>query len=130
MGLQIFDEHTPWIDYEPIDSSWGATPLIWTGPAGTRVRIDSMLLTSDDTVDRVVAFWAGNFTAASTLLGCIIVPAGAGTNGVIQPVEAIAKLFPTTLCFFATGVASLYLAPLTGPTAGKFIYLTSMGGLV
>jgi len=130
MGLSQFDEHFPAFDLEQIDNAWGLTPINFWGASQPPMRVDAIYLSSTDTVDRYLQFWSTAGGANRGLLGTILVPALSGTNGVQPVIDAIPLLFPTQLCYLGDHFYGLAVAPVVAVTAGKYIYLSAVGGLL
>ena len=128
MGLSQFDEHNPWIDTETIDSGSSLTPNHFFGGQDRQQRIDAIILASDDTVDNLVAFWMDFDFTPTTLVGTVLVPAGAGTDGVIPAIDAVPFLFAASLGITGYPRIGMSYAPVALPSSGKTIWMTSIGG--
>jgi len=130
MGISQFDEQKPVI----AAVSWGDSdfpaPVSFWGYDGRILRLDSITITTDDTVDNALIFWVFHHTFASGILGTIPIPAGAGTDPLVPAVDAMPLLAPTLLAFFGTIDEALGAAPLAAPSSGKFIYVTAQGGVL
>lgn len=130
MGFTLYEERIPSVDMEPMDSAWGLAPITVFGNSDRIIRLDSWIVTSDDTVDTVLQVW-GSYSAVPTcLLGSAIIPAGAGTDGVTPAVELTQAIFPQSGTFIAYREFGLAIAPVAAISAGKHVYATTMGGII
>jgi hypothetical protein len=130
MGLSQFDEKYGYTDLEQIDHAWGTAKGQFIGGADPPTRADRMILTSTDTVDRSFEVWNFYSAAQNNLLGTVNVPAGAGSDPAIPPVDAIAVLFPDGNGYVCSGRYGLGGGPTVAVTAGTFIYCSTLGGYV
>jgi len=128
MPLSQFDEQRVYIDLETIDNGWGSSALNVIGHDAFPVRLDSLLLASDDTVDLVVQLWGTFAGTAVTLLGSVLVPAGSGTDGVLPNVDAVPIVFPNQRCYLCNHNFGVGIVSVPAVTAGKKLHATIIGG--
>ena len=91
----------------------------------------SILAASTDTVDILAQLWIYDVSMTSgTLLGSIVIPAGAG-NGTVPTVELLAALpIPLNGPLLLQAQFSLVVHLLTPPATGKLVYLSATYGLL
>lgn len=116
-GVQITSSATP-----------GAAVNFGSTPNGD-FRVDSIVITSTDIVDRAVQIQFGNGNQA--ILGYVNVPAGAG-QGSVPAVDYLTALAVAGLVggFAIPQGDDLYWAILTAPTAAHTVQIAVLGGLL
>lgn len=127
MGRNIYDEGTYQISLAQIVNADGTTLKQLASSQFPDLRIDNILLTSSDTVTRVVDFWY-NLSGVNYLIGSVSVPAGAGYAGVAA-VDAMATLLLIgQIGLPMNSSAVLNWAVETTVTAAKVVQAVVLGG--
>jgi hypothetical protein len=99
--------------------------ILTAGAEGS--RIDGIFISSDDTVDRNLAFYINN-GATDFYIGNVAVPAGSGYTTVVR-VDALATLKPAYLNFLVLHHAYLLkCGAVVAITAAKTVTVLAMGG--
>jgi hypothetical protein len=95
LGIQSFDIHDTFNIATYIDvGSYSDTMTLFN--ALTRpYRIDQILVSSDDTVDHTFTYIMSPPDSGSASLGTVTIPAGAGWDPAIPPIDLLPALCPT-----------------------------------
>jgi hypothetical protein len=128
MPLTIYDERAAWWDWESLDESYAGPPIEFGGYNNMPVRLDSIICTSNDIIDTDIRFWLVHSSSVSNVLGTITVPALAGYDPTVPPVDAIPLLFPRMESFFLDQNLTIGFEPVVVPLTTRIIWLTGVGG--
>ena len=129
MSIAIFDERTPYADYVEIVNSDGTNYKNLTLSDASIRRIDSILVSSDDTVDRYVRL---NVYDGSTQrsMGYAKIPAGSGHGG-LPTVDLVTVLCSSLIAGVVPGPFNqLTVNSDTAVTSGKTIQCSAFGGVL
>ena len=129
MSFQTFDERIALgaaSQLLPADTT--VAKSFWTADAQVR-RLDAIILSSTDTVDRAVQF-AINLGSTDQALFEVNVPAGAG-HGIVPPVEVFQTLNLTNLAGMVFPVSgTLRWNAVVTITAAKLVQAVALGGIM
>lgn len=129
MGILPFSELQPIVITTFLVPASATTPQSFNSATYNQFRLDAIVASSTDSVDRKLALYIfdGLF---SMLLGVVNVPAGAG-NGTIPVVDVIAGL-PAGIQGFIVQAVSTYLqvGVLSTITAAKQINVVGVGAAI
>lgn len=128
MTVTAFDEHVPQQDlYWLSDSDTDAWTGILTGD-GRGSRYDALTVSSDDTIDHTLEFKI-DAGGAPIYLGSVVVPAGAGQDGV-PAVDALAALqVGSTAGILLLGGIAFSWRVTVALSADKHITMLAVGGM-
>jgi hypothetical protein len=129
MGLSIFDESVPVINYVEVNNAAGTSYVNVNTTYPFPLRIDSLICSNDDSVDHYVQVAASNGSFDASY-GTVHVPAGAGRTNV-PAVDAVAILAPTTLQgFILPAFFQLAVRTDVAVNSPNVLYFTAVGGFV
>jgi hypothetical protein len=104
--------------------------VLTAGANGAKVGYISV--TSDDTSDRTLAIYVNDGGATDGLIGEVLIPDGAGTNGTDKAVSLLnatsLPFLPADLTLTLKAGAILKVAAKVAVTSGKTIYVTAFYG--
>lgn len=129
MGLQLFDESTPVVEYQEIHNSDGTGYVTLSGSERAFIRWDAIYIGNTDSVDHYVQV-AANIGTASAPFGTVHVPAGAGRTNV-PAVEFVGLAIPASVgAIVLTSFVSLQARTDVAVGVGEALYFTMQGGSV
>lgn len=127
MSLQIFDERVPELFPLVFDDSNSPGTLQLTPNDKLFRRVDSILVTNNDTIDHEIQLRLNNGTAA-TWLGSVLVPAGQGFGGT-PALDLMAGAFPASQVGIAIFIFTwLDVRCTVALNSGKGVFITALGG--
>ena len=130
MGIQIFDERDPLSlsgDSNDSDLSFGVT---MNASYIVPIRLDRLYLASTDTIDRAITLRVSPSGLYAAEIITVNVPAAAGLDPAIPPVEVISSLpNPPDGIVLAPGGTFILYSPTDGASTGN-IRWNFMGGLL
>jgi len=130
MGLTVFDERTPYVQVSHFGDAIPAGHYDLLSGQEPITRVDSILVASDDTIDHVYTFTWGLGTSNDIPFRTLTIPAGRGT---LPDTRALNVLDPTVMPDVTLIVGSYQHLGVTidaPASAGKSVYVTTMGGYV
>ena len=130
MGLQAYEESTPVWNYEEIVTADGLNYVDLIASQRGIWRIDSIRVSSNDTIDHEVQFCL-NDGANKAPVGCVTVPAGAGWSAAVPCVDIVDELAHPTIAGFIVGPYLQVTARVqVAMSADKTLQFTIQGGTV
>lgn len=127
LGLTTFQETQPIAQATSFTSADTTVAKSILAQQTSPFRIDDIVITSDDTVDRVVDIYLRT-VSTNTLLGSVTVPAGAGHGGVVPAMFFYDNNITPFLGFNMNTNQTLQASIETTMTAAKTIVITPFGG--
>jgi len=127
MSLQVFDEVLAESFAVVFDDSNSPGVLGLTDSNKVMRRVDTILVSSNDTVDQVIRL---RFSQGGTYywIGSVTIPAGTGFGGT-PSIDLLAAVLPATqigINLFAFTILEIYAE--TAISSGKGVWVTSFGG--
>jgi len=129
MGLQTFDEKTPFLGIARLLDTDGLAAVVLAATPAYPTRVDAILCSNLDTIAHVVVL---EFQRISTVVyvGSFSVPAGTGTGG-LPSVDLLHEVLPATVGgLLLTFDITLYARCEVACNAGKGIHFSLLGGTV
>lgn len=127
MAFQTFDYHSLLWSVTTILNSDGTTAMQLMVANPPAAQVTTVLLSSDDTVDRFVKIGIDGIADFGYFM-TVKVPAGAGTDGVQLPINLFDFLPANTLALVLPNTDSLYAGMVTAMTSGKKMSIYVAGG--
>jgi len=128
VGISVFDERQPsGINFKFTD---GNTPGASNATAGNAQpsRVDHIFATSNDSIDHVLDVRLHNNNWTTTQLGSVNVPAGAGFDPAISPIDLLFTLFPLLDGIPLDAISWIEINCAVAMSAGTEIHVTSLAG--
>jgi hypothetical protein len=124
----MFEEQYPLVENHRFDDTNSATTqTVVTGDSRTR-RVDHLFVSSNDTVDRSFNLGLSSNDWDYVVLCTVLVPAGAGWDPAIRPVDVLPLILSTLDGLVLAGNCHLYVDFLAPVTAGKVVGVQALGG--
>jgi len=129
MGLQSFDERTPFYAQADIVNATGTTFINLNPGTQGPFRFDQIWATNTDGIDHVVDVWLSG-ASLTTLIGSVNIPAGQGLAGT-PGIELLTTLNSTTpVSGLGDDNTNVLINVEVTVTGANHVYLTCIGGTV